>query len=171
MSGGQITCPVVFRGPNGAAKAVAAQHSQVRSTLPRHTMRARPNPEWGWCSHCVRAWAHAGGGAWPLFLRSRQANRGLLLCRQCFAAWYGSVPGLQVVVPWDAEDARGLLKAAIRSPDPVCFMEVAAGCASYSARFGVARASFHTRGAGIPLEWPNQIVLACFGRGCVTRGV
>ena len=56
MSGGQITCPMVFRGPNGAAKAVAAQHSQ------------------------------------------------------CFAAWYGSVPGLKVVSPWDSTDCRGLLK-------------------------------------------------------------
>lgn len=56
MSGGQITCPIVFRGPNGPAKAVAAQHSQ------------------------------------------------------CFAAWYGSVPGLKVVSPWDSTDCRGLLK-------------------------------------------------------------
>ena len=55
MSGGQITCPLVFRGPNGAAKAVAAQDSQ------------------------------------------------------CFAAWYGSVPGLNVVSPWDSTDCRGLL--------------------------------------------------------------
>ena len=69
MSGGQITCPVVFRGPNGAAAAVAAQHSQ------------------------------------------------------CFAAWYGSVPGLKVVSPWDAEDCRGLLKSAIRCEDPVVFLE------------------------------------------------
>ena len=69
MSGGQITCPIVFRGPNGAAKAVSAQHSQ------------------------------------------------------CFAAWYGSVPGLKVVAPYDAEDARGLLKAAIRDPNPVVFLE------------------------------------------------
>lgn len=69
MSGGQITCPVVFRGPNGPAAAVAAQHSQ------------------------------------------------------CFAAWYGSVPGLKVVSPWDSTDARGLLKSAIRSEDPVVFLE------------------------------------------------
>ncbi len=40
---------------------------------------------------------------------------------QCFAAWYGSVPGLKVVAPYDAEDARGLLKAAIRDPNPVIF--------------------------------------------------
>lgn len=111
MSAGQINTPIVFRGPNGAAAGVAAQHSQ------------------------------------------------------CYAAWYGSVPGLKVVAPYDAEDARGLLKvrclhaeavaaaavepprrlarrrcarvpaastrstrawplqASIRDPDPVCFLE------------------------------------------------
>eukprot|EP00898_Chlorokybus_atmophyticus_P005859 jgi/Chlat1/6274/Chrsp44S05866 len=69
MSAGQISCPIVFRGPNGAAAGVGAQHSQ------------------------------------------------------CFAAWYGSCPGLKVLVPYDAEDARGLLKAAIRDPDPVVFLE------------------------------------------------
>ena len=70
MSGGVVPqCPIVFRGPNGAAKGVAAQHSQ------------------------------------------------------CFAAWYGSVPGLKVLSPYSAEDARGLLKAAIRDPNPVVFLE------------------------------------------------
>lgn len=70
MSGGVVKeCPIVFRGPNGAAKGVAAQHSQ------------------------------------------------------CFAAWYGSVPGLKVLSPYSAEDARGLLKAAIRDPNPVIFLE------------------------------------------------
>ncbi|XP_002979756.2 pyruvate dehydrogenase E1 component subunit beta-1, mitochondrial [Selaginella moellendorffii] len=69
MSGGQISVPIVFRGPNGAAAGVGAQHSQ------------------------------------------------------CFAAWYGSCPGLKVVTPYSAEDARGLLKAAIRDPDPVVFLE------------------------------------------------
>lgn len=69
MSAGDINVPIVFRGPNGAAAGVAAQHSQ------------------------------------------------------CFAAWFGSVPGLKVVVPYDAEDARGLLKAAIRDPNPVVFLE------------------------------------------------
>lgn len=70
MSGGVVgQCPIVFRGPNGAAKGVAAQHSQ------------------------------------------------------CFAAWYGSVPGLKVISPYSAEDARGLLKAAIRDPNPVVFLE------------------------------------------------
>lgn len=70
MSGGGIgQCPIVFRGPNGAAMGVGAQHSQ------------------------------------------------------CFAAWYGSVPGLKVLSPFSAEDARGLLKAAIRDPNPVVFLE------------------------------------------------
>ena len=69
MSSGQISCPIVFRGPNGAAAGVGAQHSQ------------------------------------------------------CFAAWYSQCPGLKVVMPYDAEDARGLLKAAIRDPDPVVFLE------------------------------------------------
>jgi pyruvate dehydrogenase E1 component beta subunit len=69
MSGGQITCPVVFRGPNGAASRVAAQHSQDYST------------------------------------------------------WYGQVPGLKVVAPYDAADAKGLLKSAIRDSNPVVFLE------------------------------------------------
>jgi pyruvate dehydrogenase E1 component beta subunit len=69
MSGGQMRCPIVFRGPNGAASRVAAQHSQN------------------------------------------------------YAAWYASVPGLIVLAPYDAADAKGLLKAAIRSPDPVVFLE------------------------------------------------
>ena len=69
MSGGQITAPIVFRGPNGAAAAVAAQHSQD------------------------------------------------------FSSWYGQVPGLKVVAPYDSEDARGLLKAAIRDNNPVVFLE------------------------------------------------
>ncbi|CAI5465671.1 unnamed protein product [Closterium sp. Yama58-4] len=69
MSAGQISCPIVFRGPNGAAAGVGAQHSQ------------------------------------------------------CFASWYGHVPGLKVLAPWSAEDARGLMKAAIRDPDPVVVLE------------------------------------------------
>merc|ERR1712072_1535071 len=69
MSAGTCPVPIVFRGPNGAAAGVGAQHSQ------------------------------------------------------CFAAWYGSVPGLKVVSPWDSTDARGLLKSAIRSEDPVVFLE------------------------------------------------
>jgi pyruvate dehydrogenase E1 component beta subunit len=69
MSGGQMRCPIVFRGPNGAASRVAAQHSQN------------------------------------------------------FGPWYASVPGLIVIAPYSAADAKGLLKAAIRSPDPVVFLE------------------------------------------------
>ena len=69
MSGGQMRCPVVFRGPNGAAARVGAQHSQN------------------------------------------------------FAPWYASVPGLIVIAPYSAADAKGLLKAAIRCPDPVVFLE------------------------------------------------
>ena len=69
MSGGQMGCPIVFRGPNGAAARVAAQHSQ------------------------------------------------------CYASWYAHVPGLRVLAPWSAADAKGLLKAAIRDPNPVIFLE------------------------------------------------
>jgi len=69
MSGGQIGCPIVFRGPNGAAARVAAQHSQD------------------------------------------------------YAAWYGHIPGLKVVMPYSAADAKGLMKAAIRDPNPVIFLE------------------------------------------------
>ena len=69
MSGGQMRCPIVFRGPNGAASRVGAQHSQN------------------------------------------------------YAPWYASVPGLVVIAPYDAADAKGLLKAAIRSEDPVVFLE------------------------------------------------
>jgi pyruvate dehydrogenase E1 component beta subunit len=69
MSGGQMRCPIVFRGPNGAAARVGAQHSQN------------------------------------------------------YGPWYASVPGLIVIAPYDAADAKGLLKSAIRSPDPVVFLE------------------------------------------------
>jgi len=69
MSGGQMRCPIVFRGPNGSASRVGAQHSQN------------------------------------------------------YGPWYASVPGLIVIAPYDAADAKGLLKAAIRSDDPVVFLE------------------------------------------------
>ena len=69
MSGGQMGCPIVFRGPNGAASRVAAQHSQD------------------------------------------------------FASWYAHCPGLKVVAPWSSADAKGLLRAAIRDPNPVIFLE------------------------------------------------
>lgn len=69
MAGGQLGCPIVFRGPNGAASRVGAQHSQ------------------------------------------------------CYASWYGHIPGLKVVAPWSAADAKGLMKAAIRDPNPVVVLE------------------------------------------------
>jgi len=69
MSGGKLRCPIVFRGPNGPAARVAAQHSQ------------------------------------------------------CYASWYAHIPGLKVIAPWSAADAKGLLKAAIRDPGPVVFLE------------------------------------------------
>ena len=69
MSGGQMSCPIVFRGPNGAAARVAAQHSQD------------------------------------------------------YSAWYAAVPGVKVIAPYFAADAKGLLKAAIRDPNPVIFLE------------------------------------------------
>ena len=69
MSGGQMHCPIVFRGPNGAAARVAAQHSQE------------------------------------------------------YSSWYAHCPGLIVIAPWTAADAKGLLKSAIRDPNPVVFLE------------------------------------------------
>ncbi len=69
MSGGQVQCPIVFRGPNAAASRVGAQHSQ------------------------------------------------------CFAAWYSHVPGLKVIAPYDAKNCKALLKAAIKDPNPVVFLE------------------------------------------------
>src|SRR5205823_4585395 len=69
MSGGQMSCPIVFRGPNGIAARVAAQHSQ------------------------------------------------------CYASWYAHIPGLKVVAPYTGADHKGLLKAAIRDPNPVVFLE------------------------------------------------
>jgi len=69
MSGGQLGCPIVFRGPNGAASRVGAQHSQ------------------------------------------------------CYASWYAHCPGLKVVAPYSGEDAKGLLKSAIRDSNPVVFLE------------------------------------------------
>src|SRR5213075_3103506 len=69
MSGGQMSCPIVFRGPNGIAARVAAQHSQ------------------------------------------------------CYASWYAHCPGLKVVAPYSGADHKGLLKAAIRDPNPVIFLE------------------------------------------------
>ncbi len=69
MAGGQLGCPIVFRGPNGAASRVGAQHSQS------------------------------------------------------YASWYGHIPGLKVIAPWSAADAKGLMKAAIRDPNPIVILE------------------------------------------------
>src|SRR5438094_9640356 len=69
MSGGQMSTPIVFRGPNGIASRAAAQHSQ------------------------------------------------------CYASWYAHVPGLKVVAPYTGADYKGLLKSAIRDPNPVIFLE------------------------------------------------
>ncbi len=69
MAGGQLGCPIVFRGPNGAASRVGAQHSQS------------------------------------------------------YASWYGHIPGLKVIAPWSAADAKGLMKAAIRDPNPIVVLE------------------------------------------------
>jgi pyruvate dehydrogenase E1 component beta subunit len=69
MSGGQVRCPIVFRGPNGSAARVGAQHSQ------------------------------------------------------CYASWYAHIPGLKVIAPYSAADSKALLKAAIRDPNPVIFLE------------------------------------------------
>ncbi|XP_015158846.1 pyruvate dehydrogenase E1 component subunit beta-1, mitochondrial-like isoform X1 [Solanum tuberosum] len=98
MSGGNISVPIVFRGPNGAALGVGAQHSQhiPRPALGRRQSRVWISEKFLCCSK----------------LRSH-----------CYAPWYGSVPGLKVVAPYSSEDARGLLKAAIRDPDPVVFLE------------------------------------------------
>ncbi len=82
MSGGQMRCPIVFRGPNGAASRVGAQHSQN------------------------------------------------------YGPWYAAVPGLIVIAPYDSADAKGLLKAAIRSDDPVVFLENELSTASISTSRG-----------------------------------
>lgn len=78
MSAGQMSVPIVFRGPNGAAAGVGAQHSH------------------------------------------------------CYAAWYASCPGLKVLSPYSSEDARGLLKAAIRDPDPVVSLKMSCYMVSHS---------------------------------------
>jgi pyruvate dehydrogenase E1 component beta subunit len=92
MSGGQISCPIVFRGPNGVAAQVAAQHSQN------------------------------------------------------YAAWYSHIPGLKVIAPYSAEDYYGLLKTAIRDPNPVIFLE-------------------HEMLYGESFEVPDNMDLIPFGKG------
>jgi pyruvate dehydrogenase E1 component beta subunit len=96
MSGGQISCPIVFRGPNGVATQVAAQHSQN------------------------------------------------------YAAWYSHIPGLKVVAPYSAEDYYGLLKTAIRDPNPVIFLE-------------------HEMLYGETFEVPDNMDLVQFGKAKILR--
>jgi pyruvate dehydrogenase E1 component beta subunit len=110
MSGGQMGAPVVFRGPNGAAARVGAQHSQD------------------------------------------------------YAAWYAHIPGLKVVQPYSAADAKGLLKSAIRDPNPVIFLE---NEMLYGQSFEVPNLSDYLVPLGKARVWRegNDITLVSFGIG------
>ncbi len=109
MSGGAVTCPIVFRGPNGAAARVAAQHSQE------------------------------------------------------YGSWYAHVPGLKVVTPYSAADAKGLLKSAIRDPNPVVFLE---NEILYGQSFEVPDDSDHIIpiGRAAVLREGNDVTVAGFSR-------
>ncbi|GLQ34066.1 pyruvate dehydrogenase complex E1 component subunit beta [Amylibacter marinus] len=110
MSGGQMGAPMVFRGPNGAAARVGAQHSQ------------------------------------------------------CYAAWYAHIPGLKVVMPYSAADAKGLLKSAIRDPNPVIFLE---NEMLYGRSFDVPDLEDFTVPIGKAKIWRegNDVTLVSFGIG------
>ena len=110
MSGGKLSCPIVFRGPNGAASRVAAQHSQD------------------------------------------------------FSSWYAHVPGLKVIAPYSASDAKGLLKAAIRDPNPVIMLEHEM---LYGESFSVPDVSDHLEKIGVArvVREGNDVTLVCFSRG------
>lgn len=110
MSGGQMGCPIVFRGPNGAASRVGAQHSH------------------------------------------------------CYAAWYAQVPGLKVVMPYSAADAKGLLKSAIRDPNPVIFLE---NEMVYGTQFDVPDLEDFTVPIGKAKIWRegSDVTLVSFGIG------
>ena len=110
MSGGKLSCPIVFRGPNGAASRVAAQHSQD------------------------------------------------------FSGWYAHVPGLKVIAPYSASDAKGLLKAAIRDPNPVIMLEHEM---LYGESFSVPDVSDHLEKIGVArvVREGNDVTLVCFSRG------
>lgn len=110
MSGGQMGCPIVFRGPNGAASRVGAQHSH------------------------------------------------------CFAAWYSQVPGLKVVMPYSAADFKGLLKSAIRDPNPVIFLE---NEMIYGTKFDVPDIEDFTVPIGKAKIWREgeDVTLVSFGIG------
>ncbi len=110
MSGGQMGCPIVFRGPNGAAARVAAQHSQ------------------------------------------------------CYAAWYAHIPGLKVCMPYSAADAKGLLKSAIRDPNPVIFLE---NEIMYGQSFEVPKMDDYTVPIGKARIWREgeDVTIISFGIG------
>jgi pyruvate dehydrogenase E1 component beta subunit len=110
MSGGQMGCPIVFRGPNGAAARVAAQHSQD------------------------------------------------------YAAWYAQIPGLKVAMPYSAADAKGLLKTAIRDPNPVIFLE---NEILYGRTFEVPDLPDHTVPFGKARIWREgaELTIVSFGIG------
>ncbi|MBT8454466.1 MAG: pyruvate dehydrogenase complex E1 component subunit beta [Rhodobacteraceae bacterium] len=110
MSGGQMGCPIVFRGPNGAAARVAAQHSQD------------------------------------------------------YAAWYMQIPGLKVVMPYSASDAKGLLKSAIRDPNPVIFLE---NEILYGRSFDVPKLDDYTVPFGKARIWRegSDVTIVSFGIG------
>ena len=110
MSGGRISCPIVFRGPNGSAARVAAQHSQD------------------------------------------------------FSGWFAQVPGLKVLAPYSAADAKGLLKAAIRDPDPVIFLE---NEMLYGKKFDVepSSAELEPIGAARIVRSGSDVTIICFSRG------
>jgi len=110
MSGGQMGCPIVFRGPNGAAARVAAQHSQD------------------------------------------------------YAAWYAQIPGLKVAMPYSAADAKGLLKTAIRDPNPVIFLE---NEILYGRSFEVPQIDDYTVPFGKARVWRegSDVTIVSFGIG------
>ena len=103
MSGGAISCPIVFRGPNGAASRVAAQHSQ------------------------------------------------------CFASWYAHIPGLKVIAPYFATDAKALLKAAIRDDAPVVFLEHEL---LYGNTFELEEREIHIVNANVVIEFDDVTIVA-----------
>ncbi|KAJ0973557.1 hypothetical protein J5N97_021516 [Dioscorea zingiberensis] len=104
MSAGQISVPIVFRGPNGAAAGVGAQHSQ------------------------------------------------------CYAPWYASCPGLKVLSPYSSEDARGLLKAAIRDPDPVNLFPVSAEALDSSFCLPIGKAKIEREGKDVTITAFSKMV-------------
>jgi pyruvate dehydrogenase E1 component beta subunit len=111
MSGGQMGCPIVFRGPNGAAARVAAQHSQ------------------------------------------------------CYSAWYAHVPGLKVVAPSNPADAKGLLKSAIRDPNPVLVLE---NEILYGASGPVPKGEWIVPIGKARVARPgNQVTIVSFARGMI----